>query len=280
MQIKRIHEYKRQLLNILGIIARYNNLKRMTPQQRAQMVPKVCIIGGKAAASYVQAKHIVRLVNGVSKVVNNDPDIGDALKVFFLANYNVTLAEVIIPANDLSQHISTAGMEASGTSNMKFVMNGGLIIGTMDGANIEIREEQGEENMFTFGLLTPEIESARNKVKYGEYKVRDDRLTEAINQIRNNKYCKSDTSEPIIDALQPFNDYYLVTRDFSSYMDAMDRVDAAFKDKTAWIKRTILSVARMGKFSSDRTIRQYAEQIWGLEPTPFKPGSISFKKQA
>lgn len=278
VQIKRIHEYKRQLLNVLGIICRYNKLKRMSPAERKEMVPKVCIIGGKAAASYVQAKHIVRLVNGVSQVVNNDPDIGDALKVFFLPNYNVTLAEVIIPANDLSQHISTAGMEASGTSNMKFVMNGGLIIGTMDGANIEIREEQGEENMFIFGLLTPEIDSERNKLKYGEYKVNDDRLNEAMRQIESNVFCGSDTSGPILNALQPYNDYYLVTRDFVAFMDAMDRVDVAFKDKTQWVKQTILSVARMGKFSSDRTIRQYAEQIWGIEPTPFVPGSVTLKK--
>lgn len=277
IQIKRIHEYKRQLLNVLGIIVRYNRLKRMSPADRANVVPKVCIIGGKAAASYTQAKHIIRLINGVSQVINNDPEIGDALKVFYLPNYNVTLAELIIPANDLSEHISTAGMEASGTSNMKFVMNGGLIIGTMDGANIEIREEQGEDNMFTFGLLTPQIDQERNKLKYGEHKVHDDRLSEAMHQIQNNMYCESDTAGPIMNALQPYNDYYLVTRDFSSYMDAHDRVDTAFKDKTAWIKRTILSVARMGKFSSDRTIRQYAEQIWGIEPTPFLPGSISYK---
>lgn len=277
IQIKRIHEYKRQLLNILGVIARYNKIKSMNAEEKANMVPKVVVIGGKAAASYVQAKHIIRLINGVSHVVNNDPAVGDLLKLFFLPNYNVTLAETIIPANDVSQHISTAGMEASGTSNMKFVMNGGLIVGTMDGANIEIREEIGEDNMFVFGLLTPEIDHARNQLKYGEYKVRDDRLSEAMNQIQSNMYCGSDTSGPIMNSLQAYNDYYLVTRDFSSYMDAMDRVDDAFKDKTAWVKKGILSVARMGKFSSDRTIREYAEQIWDIEATPFIPGSISYK---
>lgn len=280
VQIKRIHEYKRQLLNILGVIARYNKIKRMSPEERAKVVPKVVVIGGKAAAAYVQAKHIIRLINGVSQVVNHDPDVGNLLKVFFLPNYNVTLAEVIIPANDLSQHISTAGMEASGTSNMKFVMNGGLIVGTMDGANIEIREEQGADNMFTFGLLTEEIDSARNALKYGEYKVNDDRLKEAVSQIQSNKYCGSDTSEPILSSLQHYNDYYLTTRDFSSYMDALDRVDNAFKDRTSWIKRTILSVARMGKFSSDRTIHEYAHQIWNIEATPFIPGSISYKQPA
>lgn len=277
IQIKRIHEYKRQLLNILGVIVRYNKIKRMSPEERKNVVPKVVIIGGKAAASYVQAKHIIRLINGVSQVVNHDSDVGELLKVFFLPNYNVTLAEVIIPANDISEHISTAGMEASGTSNMKFVMNGGLIVGTMDGANIEIREEIGEENMFTFGLSAPEIDQARNQLKYGEYKVHDDRLSEAMHQIQSNMYCGSDTSGPIMSSLQPYNDYYLVTRDFSSYMDAMDRVDEAFKDRTTWAKKTIKSVACMGKFSSDRTIREYAEQIWDIETTPFIPGSISYK---
>ena len=277
IQIKRIHEYKRQLLNILAVIVRYNSIKRMSEEDRKNVVPKVVIIGGKAAAAYVQAKHIIRLITGVANVVNNDPAIGDLLKVFFLPNYNVTLAETIIPANDISQHISTAGMEASGTSNMKFVMNGGLIIGTMDGANIEIREETGDDNMFVFGLHTPEIDHARNQLKYGEYKVRDERLFEAMNQIQSNMYCGSDTSRPIMNALQPYNDYYLVTRDFSSYMDALDRVDQAYKDKTGWVKQTILSVARMGKFSSDRTIREYAEQIWDIEPTPFIPGTVNYK---
>lgn len=277
IQIKRIHEYKRQLLNILGVIVRYNRIKRMSDEEKKNMIPKVVVIGGKAAASYSQAKRIIRLINGVSHVVNHDPAVGDLLKVFFLENYNVTLAETIIPANDLSQHISTAGMEASGTSNMKFVMNGGLIIGTMDGANIEIREEVGEDNMFVFGLHTPDIDEARNQLKYGMYTVHDDRLSEAMHQIQSNMYCESETTQPIMNALQPYNDYYLVTRDFTSYMDALDRVDEAFKDKTKWTKKAILSVARMGKFSSDRTIREYAEQIWDIEATPFIPGSISYK---
>lgn len=283
IQIKRIHEYKRQLLNILGVIARYNSLKRMSPEERAKQVPRVVIFGGKAAAAYTQAKHIIRLINGVGKVVNNDADIGDLLKVVFMANYCVSLAEVIIPANDISEHISTAGMEASGTSNMKFVMNGGLIIGTMDGANIEIREEtekDGEEHMFVFGLLTPDVDGAREALKFGEQKVQDGRLEEAISQISSNKFCGPETSGPIASALQPYNDYYLVTRDFASYMDAQDRVDAAYKDQTEWVKKCILSVARMGKFSSDRTIREYAEKIWDIEQTPFTPGSISYKDPA
>eukprot|EP00184_Porphyridium_aerugineum_P001152 CAMPEP_0184693550 /NCGR_PEP_ID=MMETSP0313-20130426/1734_1 /TAXON_ID=2792 /ORGANISM="Porphyridium aerugineum, Strain SAG 1380-2" /LENGTH=879 /DNA_ID=CAMNT_0027151647 /DNA_START=531 /DNA_END=3170 /DNA_ORIENTATION=+ len=277
IQIKRIHEYKRQLLNILGVISHYNKLKRMSANDRKNVVPRVHIFGGKAAAGYIQAKNIIRLITGVSKVVNADQDVNEYLKVFFVPNYNVTLAEVLIPANDVSEHISTAGLEASGTSNMKFVMNGGLIIGTMDGANIEIREEVGDEQIFIFGLLTPEIESARNALKYGQYKVSDARLDEAVNQIRSGKYCDQDVSGPIVRALEPYNDFYLVARDFSSYMEAQDRVDAAYKDKTGWVKRCIRAVARMGKFSSDRPIREYAEQVWNIEPAPFVPGSISYK---
>lgn len=277
IHIKRIHEYKRQLLNILGVIARYNSIKKMSAQERQDVVPKVVVFGGKAAAAYAQAKHIIRLINGVSEVVNNDGEIGDLLKVFFLSNYNVTLAELIIPANDLSEHISTAGMEASGTSNMKFVMNGGLIIGTKDGANIEIAEEQGEENMFTFGLVTDEIDNTRNSLKYGNTKITDERLLLAMKQIGDGKYCGQDTSVPILDSLKPYNDYYLVAPDFASYMEAHERVDKAFKNKTEWVKTTILSVARMGKFSSDRTIKEYADEIWNIKPIPFIPGSISYK---
>jgi len=277
IQIKRIHEYKRQLLNILGVIARYNKLKSMSASELSKVVPRVHVFGGKAAAAYVQAKNIIRLITGVSSVVNKDPQTSKYLKVFFMPNYNVTLAEALIPANDVSEHISTAGMEASGTSNMKFVMNGGLIIGTMDGANIEIREEVGDDQIFIFGLLTPEIESARDACKYGQYKVVDSRLEEAISQIKSGKFCGQDTAGPIVRALEPYNDYYLVARDFTSYLEAQDRVDAAFTDKTEWTKRCIRAVARMGKFSSDRTIKEYAESIWNIEPTPFVPGSIAYK---
>ena len=163
-----------------------------------QMVPKVCIIGGKAAAFYTQVRHIIRLITGVQHVANNEPDVGDLLKVFFPPNYNSSLAEVIIWANDFWEQTSTVGMEASGTLTKKFLMNCGLIIWTMDGANIEIREETVEDNMLTFGLLTPEIDSAHSKMKHGEYKVHDDCLSEAIGQIRNSMYYGSDTSGPIL----------------------------------------------------------------------------------
>jgi len=277
VQVKRIHEYKRQLLNILAVIVRYNQIKKMSAEDKAKAVPRVNIFGGKAAAGYAQAKNIIRLITGVANVVNNDPAVGDLLKVFFLPNYNVTLAETIIPANDLSEHISTAGMEASGTSNMKFVMNGGLIIGTFDGANIEIREECGDDTMFTFGVLTEQIDEERNKLKYGNYTVNDDRLNEVKRQIAEHKYCGEDVAGPILKALEPYNDYYLVTRDFVSYLDAQDKVDATFADKAKWNSLCIQAVARMGKFSSDRTIKEYADQIWHVDPAPFVPSSVSYK---
>jgi starch phosphorylase len=274
IQVKRIHEYKRQLLNILGVIARYNMIK----SGRRDLVPRVFIFGGKAAAGYAQAKRIIRLINGVADVVNNDPDVGDLLKVVFLENYSVSLAELIIPASDISEHISTAGMEASGTSNMKFVMNGGLIIGTMDGANIEIREEVGPENIFIFGLLANEIDQARNELKYRGWRCADQRFQNAVAQISRGMYCGPDTFQEIVRALDPPNDFYLVSRDFASYMEAQDRVDAAYKDQRGWLAKCIVSTARMGKFSSDRSIHEYAERIWHIEPCAFTPSSITYKE--
>ena len=179
IQVKRIHEYKRQFLNILGIIYRYKQMKAMTPEERAKCVPRVCIFGGKAYATYMQAKRIVRLINNVGSVVNNDPEIGDLLKVVFVPDYNVSLAETLIPASELSQHISTAGTEASGTSNMKFQMNGCLIIGTLDGANVEIRECVGDDNFFLFGITDPEVEPARAERAAGKF-VPDARFTETL----------------------------------------------------------------------------------------------------
>lgn len=274
IQVKRIHEYKRQLLNILGVIARYNLIK----SGKRDLVPRVFIFGGKAAAGYAQAKRIIRLINGVADVVNNDPDVGDLLKVVFLENYSVSLAEIIIPASDISEHISTAGMEASGTSNMKFVMNGGLIIGTMDGANIEIREEIGPENIFIFGLLAQEVDQARNELKYHGWKCTDGRFQNALGQLSRGMYCGQDTFQEIVRALDPANDYYLISRDFTSYMEAQDRVDAAYRDQRSWLAKCIVSTARMGKFSSDRSIHEYAERIWRIEPCAYTPSSITYKE--
>ena len=268
IQVKRIHEYKRQFLNILGIIYRYKQMKAMTPAQRAKCVPRVCIFGGKAYATYLQAKRIVRLINNVGTVVNNDPDIGDLLKVVFVPDYNVSLAETLIPASELSQHISTAGTEASGTSNMKFQMNGCLIIGTLDGANVEIRECVGEENFFLFGITDPEVEPARKERAAGKY-VADPRFLEVMKYIRSGVF--GDSFEELLGSLEGNEgfgrgDYFLVGKDFASYLEAQERVDVAYANKKGWTESSIKSTAFSGKFNSDRTIDQYANEIWGIKP--------------
>ena len=266
IQVKRIHEYKRQLLNILGIAYRYKQMKAMTAAERAACVPRACMIGGKAYATYMQAKRIVKLVNAVGAVVNNDPEIGDLLKVMFVPNYNVSVAERIIPASELSQHISTAGTEASGTSNMKFVMNGCLIIGTLDGANVEIRDEVGHDNFFLFGALAEDINGLRADRAAGKF-VPDARFTETLDYIKSGVF--GDFTE-LLDSLEGNDgfgrgDYFLNGADFPSYIDAQAAVDAAYKDQKTWTKKSILNTAGSGFFSSDRTIKQYANEIWDIK---------------
>ncbi|OMO90530.1 Glycosyl transferase, family 35 [Corchorus olitorius] len=267
IQVKRIHEYKRQLLNILGTIYRYKKLKEMSPEQRKKTTPRTVMIGGKAFATYTNAKRIVKLVNDVGEVVNNDPEVNGYLKVVFVPNYNVSVAEILIPGSELSQHISTAGMEASGTSNMKFSLNGCLIIGTLDGANVEIREEIGEENFFLFGAKADEVPKLRKDREDGLFKP-DPRFEEAKQYIRSGAFGKYDYN-PLLDSLEGNSgygrgDYFLVGHDFPSYMDAQARVDEAYKDQKKWLKMSILSTAGSGKFSSDRTIAQYAKEIWNI----------------
>lgn len=272
-QVKRIHEYKRQHLNILYVIHRYQAIKNMTKEQKSKVVKRVIIFGGKAAPGYYMAKLIIKLINSVAKVINNDPEIGDLLKVVFIPNYCVSLAEDIIPASDLSQHISTAGMEASGTSNMKFVMNGGLIIGTLDGANIEIRNEVGEDNMFIFGAKAHEIEDLRKKTREQEIDI-DPRLESVLASIKNGDFGEPSIFEPILDIFRHGHDYYLVAHDFPGYVDAQNRVDQCFLNPFEWTRKSILNTAGSGKFSSDRTIKQYAEQIWNVRPIR-RPGPVS-----
>ena len=263
VQVKRIHEYKRQLLNIMGVIHRYTEIKAMAPAAREAVVPRAVIIGGKAAPGYDMAKRIIKLVSAVGEVINNDPDVGDLLKVVFLPDYNVSLAEQIIPGSDLSQHISTAGTEASGTSNMKFVMNGCLILGTMDGANIEIAEEISTDNMFIFGLETPEIEAARA----GRAALEPDaRFTTVVDMIRDGHFGWPDYFAPVCDAITTGGDFYLHANDFPSYLEAQAEIDATYQDQAKWTKMSILSTANCAKFSSDRTIQQYAEEIWDVHP--------------
>nr|CAB3478868.1 unnamed protein product [Digitaria exilis] len=271
IQIKRIHEYKRQLLNILGAVYRYKKLKEMSAEERQKVTPRTVMVGGKAFATYTNAKRIVKLVNDVGAVVNNDPEVNKYLKVVFIPNYNVSVAEVLIPGSELSQHISTAGMEASGTSNMKFSLNGCVIIGTLDGANVEIREEVGEDNFFLFGAEAHQVAGLRKDRENGLFKP-DPRFEEAKQLIRSGAFGSYDY-EPLLDSLEGNSgfgrgDYFLVGYDFPSYIDAQDRVDAAYKDKKKWTKMSILNTAGSGKFSSDRTIAQYAKEIWDIKASP------------
>ncbi|KAI1821521.1 glycosyltransferase family 35 protein [Xylaria intraflava] len=265
VQVKRIHEYKRQQLNIFGVIHRYLTLKAMSPEERKKQQPRVSIFGGKAAPGYWMAKQIIHLINNVGGVVNQDPDIGDLLKVIYLEDYNVSKAEMIVPASDLSEHISTAGTEASGTSNMKFVLNGGLIIGTCDGANIEITREIGEENIFLFGTLSEDVDDLRHAHTYAEHSIDPD-LTKVFDAIQAGLFGDPNDFNAMISAVRDHGDFYIVSDDFQSYVDTHKIVDQDYANQEGWISKCIRSVARMGFFSSDRCINEYAEGIWNVEP--------------
>jgi starch phosphorylase len=268
VQVKRFHEYKRQLLNLLGVIARYNRIKK-NPQ--APVVPRTVIFGGKAAPGYFMAKLVIKLINCVADKVNSDPEIGNKLKVVFLANYGVSLAELIMPAAELSQQISTAGMEASGTGNMKFALNGALTIGTLDGANIEIMEEVGEENIFIFGLTADEVSQLRAKGYDPKNQYHSNgQLKEVLDQLEGGFFCPEDPGlfKPITDSLLNKGDYYLLLADFASYMECQERVSRTYQDSDQWTEKAIINVAHMGKFSSDRSIKEYAEQIWQAQSVP------------
>jgi starch phosphorylase len=269
VHIKRIHEYKRQFMNAISLIYRYKRIKEMSPEERKQVVPRVCVFGGKAASAYYMAKKIVGLILSLGDTINNDPDVGDLLKVVFLPNYNVTAAEMIIPAAELSQHISTAGTEASGTSNMKFALNGSLIIGTMDGANIEIGDNTGFENLFIFGVRAEEINRLRQERK--DFKDYDPRWTEALDMLKSGAFGRPDYFDDLVASVNDMNrgnDWFLLANDFASYMAAQEEVDALYRDQEEWTRRSILYTASNGFFSSDRTIDQYAREIWGVQPTP------------
>lgn len=270
VQVKRIHEYKRQLLNIMHVITLYNRIKA-TPSRHC--TPRTIIFGGKAAPSYWTAKLIIKLINSVADVINNDKQVGEKLKVVFLANYRVSLAEKIIPAADLSEQISTAGMEASGTGNMKLALNGAITIGTMDGANIEIREEVGSKNIFIFGLTAEEIAKFREKgYNPKKYYDKNIELQKVLNMIRDGYFSTSNPTQfyPIVDNILSKGDPYMVLADYSSYVECQERVSAAYRDKDLWDRMSILNAINMGKFSSDRTIREYAREIWGVKPVHVK----------
>ena len=266
VQVKRMHEYKRQLLNVLHAITLYNRIKA---DPSCLMTPRTVIFGGKAAPGYFIAKLIIKLINAVAKVINADPDAEGKLKIIFLPNYCVSQAEKLVPAADLSQQISTAGMEASGTGNMKFALNGALTIGTLDGANVEIMQEVGAENIFIFGLKTDEV-AALQAGGYDPRKVceNDTELKAALDMIRSGVFCpeKTDLFAPILDSVFNHNDYYMVLADYRAYVETQERVSRLYAKPEAWARQSILNTARMGKFSSDRAIREYAEKIWKVAP--------------
>jgi starch phosphorylase len=265
VQIKRIHEYKRQLLNILETIALYNALRA---QPTRAWVPRVKIFAGKAAAGYHQAKLIIKLASDVARVVNRDPVVRGRLKVAFLPNYNVSLAEAIIPAADLSEQISTAGMEASGTGNMKLALNGALTIGTLDGANIEIREHVGAENVVIFGLTADEVAARRHAGIDATATIEaSPELAEVLDAIGSGMFSPDDRDRyrGIVDALR-HHDYFMVTADFAAYQTAQRAVGSLWRDPARWWRKSILNTARMSWFSADRAILDYAHEIWRTEP--------------
>lgn len=266
IHIKRIHEYKRQILNALHAITLYNFIKE---NPGADIIPRTIIFAGKAAPGYYMAKLIIKLINSIADVVNNDPDIKDKLKVVFLENYSVSLAQKIIPAADLSEQISTAGHEASGTGNMKFALNGALTIGTLDGANIEIREEVGEENIFIFGMNASEVDELRNNgYNPWDFYHKHPQLKKAIDMINNGYFSKTKVFlfKPVIESLLDQGDEYMLLADYKSYIDCQQKVSRTYKNKKKWVEMSILNVAHTGKFSTDRTITEYARDIWNVKP--------------
>jgi starch phosphorylase len=267
MQIKRIHEYKRQTLNVLQLIARYN---RIRDGGGADLVPHTAIFGGKAAPGYFIAKRIIKLITSVASVIEADPLARELLKVVFIPNYNVTWAEQLIPAADLSQQLSTAGTEASGTGNMKLALNGALTIGTRDGANIEIGKEVGENNIFFFGLRTDEVAQLRHEGGYDPWGIYHEQpeLQRALDMLRDGYFCPNerDLFAPIFDSLTGGGDHYFVLADYAAYKERLDEVDAVYRNPADWNRRAITNVAKIGRFSCDRMVREYAEDVWNVEP--------------
>jgi starch phosphorylase len=270
VQVKRIHEYKRQLLNVLHVVSRYQRIVAAHEAGRqSDLVPRVVVFAGKAASAYHAAKLVIRLINDVAAVIDNDPRVGKLLKVVFLPNYSVSLAEVIMPAADLSEQISTAGTEASGTGNMKFALNGALTIGTLDGANVEMKENVGDDNIFIFGNTTPEVADIRaSGYQPRSYYESNAELQGVLDAIRDGAFSPGEPARyhGIYDALVNWGDHYLLLADYASYVATQAKVDALYRDTDAWTRKAILNVAGMGAFSSDRTIAEYAHEIWHTKP--------------
>jgi starch phosphorylase len=266
VQVKRLHAYKRQLLNVLHIMHLYNRIKE---DSKFTMMPRTFIFGAKASPGYYYAKKIIKLINTVAEKINSDPQAADKINVIFLENYRVSLAEKIFPAADLSEQISTASKEASGTGNMKFMINGALTVGTLDGANIEIRELVGDDNIFTFGLKAEEVlhyyqHGGYQSIEYYHY---DNRIKKVVDQLVNGFFPGVyNEFEPIFDSLLEENDQYFVLKDFASYCDIQERIGTTFLNRLEWQKRCLINIAQAGYFSSDRTIKEYADDIWRIKP--------------
>jgi starch phosphorylase len=271
-QIKRLHEYKRQLLNILHIIVLYDRLRA---DPALPMPPRTFFFAGKAAPAYRLAKLIIKLINNVAAVIDADPSVRERVKVMFLPNYNVSLAEQLIPATDVSEQISTAGYEASGTGNMKFMMNGALTVGTRDGATIEMAEEAGEENFFLFGLTADEVAGSRGWYKPSWHYQNEPETRQALDLIFNDHFSRGEPGifAPIRETLLEGGDYYMHLADLTSYTKAQQQVSDLYADQEAWTRKAIINVASSGKFSSDRTIAEYATEIWNAEPCPIPESS-------
>lgn len=267
VQVKRIHEYKRQLLNVLHVIHLYAVIKS---DSHNLPTPRCVLIGGKAAPGYAQAKLIVKLINNVANVVNHDPATKGLLRLAFLPNYRVSAMEIIAPGTDLSEQISTAGKEASGTGNMKFMMNGAVTIGTLDGANIEIREEVGDENFFLFGLTAEEVEKKKKDYNPSRIIANDPNLSRVMELLEHDVFSQFEPGlfEPIVRSIRDPNDPWMVAADFESYISAQETAGHTYADQVRWLRMSILNTACSGKFSTDRTMREYNEDIWNLEATP------------
>jgi glycogen phosphorylase len=270
VQVKRIHEYKRQLLNVLHVIHLYDRIKR---GDTAAWTPRCVLIGGKAAPGYFMAKRIIKLISNVAAVINADPEVGPLLKLAFLPNYRVSAMEIIAPGTDLSEQISTAGKEASGTGNMKFMMNGAITIGTLDGANIEIREEVGDENFFLFGLNAAEVEERKHGYDPGAIIAADADLARVVHLLTSGHFNQLEPGifDPIVHAITSPHDPWLTAADFRSYVETQQRAAAAFRDVEEWTRMSIRNTACSGHFSTDRTMREYNAEIWHLAPVPAKP---------
>ena len=264
IMVKRIHEYKRQFMNCLYCIYRYLKIKKMSHEERKKVTKRVTFFGGKAAPGYALAKNVIKLVNMVANVVNNDPDVNPYYKIVFLPDYKVSSAQIIIPAADISQHISTAGMEASGTSCMKFVMTGSIILGTHDGANIEIADKVGEDHIYFFGRKVDEVTKIRNELRNGKRNYVGSRLKECFDTIYNNRFGNTSFMHDYLNGMINGGDYYLVCHDFYDYLEAQEKIDKDYQNKDEWDRKCVENICHMGFFSSDRSIRDYANDIWNV----------------